>query len=124
MQRLARETGVLVLFSALTAAMTWPLLPNFSTALAHPEDPALVAWILDWDFHALLSDPLRLFEANIFHPHRHSLAFTENLLGIALPLLPLHLAGASPIIVLNVGMFLAFVLSGYGGNVLARVVTA
>jgi hypothetical protein len=123
MKRLWQEIGVFGLFCALTAVMTWPLAANFTTALAHPEDPAITTWILDWSFHALVHQPLALFDANIFHPHRLTFAFSENLLGIAVPLLPLHLAGMAPITIHNVALFLAFALSGYGAYVLARVVT-
>lgn len=123
MKRVAEEAGAVTLFALLTVVMTWPLAANFTTALAHPEDPSIVAWILDWDFYALWNNPARLFHANIFHPHPYALAFTENLLGIALVLFPLHLAGASPIVILNAAMLLAFTLSGYGAYVLGRLVT-
>ncbi|MEA2463553.1 MAG: hypothetical protein QOJ98_1300 [Acidobacteriota bacterium] len=123
MKRLGRELAVVVLFCALTAVMTWPLAANFTTALPHPQDPAINTWILDWDFYAFLHQPLQLFDANLFHPHRYSLAFSENLIGIALPLLPLYLVGVPPITIFNVAMFLAFALSGYGAYVLARLVT-
>lgn len=123
MKRLGRELAVFLLFCALTAMMTWPLLPNFTTALPHPQDPAINTWILDWNYHALLSSPAKFFHANIFHPYLYTLAFSENLIGIALPLLPLYLAGAGPITIYNAAMFLAFALSGYGMYVLARLVT-
>lgn len=123
MKRVLRELGVVLFFCLVTAVMTWPLVPNFSTALAHPDDPAITTWILDWDFHALLHQPARLFHANVFYPSPYSLAFTENLLGIALPLLPLHLAGLAPVTMHNVALFLGFALTGYGAFVLARLVT-
>ncbi|HYH07634.1 MAG TPA: hypothetical protein VEK11_11305 [Thermoanaerobaculia bacterium] len=123
MKRVLRELGAVLFFCLVTAVMTWPLVANFTTALPHPDDPAINTWILDWDFYALLHQPARLFEANIFHPLHHTLAFSENLLGIALPLLPLHLAGLGPVTIYNVATFLAFALTGYGAFVLARLVT-
>lgn len=123
MKRLWRELAVIGLFCGLTAVMTWPLVANFTTALPHPQDPAINTWILDWDCYAILNQPSRLFDANIFHPHRYALAFSENLLGIALPLLPLYVIGLAPITIFNVAMFLAFALTGYGAFVLARLVT-
>jgi hypothetical protein len=119
-----RELTVILLFCALTAVMTWPLVVNMTTALGHPEDPAINTWILDWNFYAFSREPARLFHANIFHPHRYTFAFSENLLGIALPLLPLHLAGLRPITIYNVATFLAFALTGYGAYVLGRVAAA
>jgi hypothetical protein len=121
--RALRELGAVAFFCLVTAAMTWPLVMNFTTALAHPDDPAITTWILDWDFYALTHRPARLFHANVFHPSPYTLAFTENLLGIALPLLPLHLAGLAPITIHNVALFLGFALTGYGAFVLARLVT-
>ncbi len=123
MKRTGREFAVFLLFCALTAIMTWPLVVNFTTALPHPQDPAINTWVLDWNFYALLTSPASYFDANIFHPYRYTLAFSENLLGIALPLFPLYLAGAEPITIYNAAMFLAFALSGYGAYVLARLVT-
>ncbi|HYO77390.1 MAG TPA: hypothetical protein VE010_13085 [Thermoanaerobaculia bacterium] len=123
MNRLSRELAVFVLFCALTAMMTWPLVANFTTALPHPQDPAINTWILDWNFYALLHQPTRFFDANIFHPYRYALAFSENLFGIALPLFPLYLIGLAPITIYNVATFLAFALTGYAAYVLARLVT-
>jgi len=40
------------------------------------------ACILSWRFHALTSHPGSLFDANIFYPVRHSLAFSEHMLRV------------------------------------------
>lgn len=111
-----------LLFAALAVVMTWPLAPNVDRAVAYPQDPYLNAWIVDWVQHALVSDA-SLFDTNVLHPRRDTLALSENMLGIAVPLLPLKLFGASPIVVLNVAMLLGFALSGYGMYVAARMLT-
>ena len=123
MKRVLRELAVVAFFGLVTAVMTWPLVANFTTALAHPGDPSITTWTLDWDFYALTHGEARLFDANLFHPLKNTLAFSENLIGIALPLLPLHLAGLKPVTIHNVALFLAFALTGYGAFVLARLVT-
>src|SRR5881628_3234124 len=82
------------LFVALALLMTWPLARNLSTAVAYPGDPFINAWILDWDWYATLHQPLHLFEANAFYPAKDSLAYSENLYGIALLLFPLRALGA------------------------------
>jgi hypothetical protein len=48
-------------------------------------DPALALWILLWGSHALLTDPVRFFDANIFWPYPHTLAYAE----VLLPLVPI-----------------------------------
>lgn len=52
-------------------------------------DARLNAWGISWVSHQLLADPLRLFEANIFHPLPHTLAFSEHLTVPGLLALPL-----------------------------------
>lgn len=55
-------------------------------------DPLLQAWQLAWGGHGLLTQPLRVFEANSFAPLRNSLAFSDSLLGYA----PLGFIGSGP----------------------------
>jgi hypothetical protein len=52
-------------------------------------DARLNAWVISWVSHQLGADPLRLFEANIFHPLPHTLAFSEHLLIPGLLAMPL-----------------------------------
>ena len=39
------------------------------------------AWQIAWVGHAMLHDPLHLFDSNAFYPHPLSLAFSDSLLG-------------------------------------------
>lgn len=92
---LAHE-GSLVIIGALVLAvlLTWP-------ALRHPQhtlpqdlgDPTLVAWMLSWPGHILLSDPTQLWHGNAFFPERWSYAFTDSLFGYA----PFGLVGDGPL---------------------------
>lgn len=118
-----RELAVLVLFAAMAVALTWPLAANLPSAVNDLGDPLLVTWILDWVSYALIHQPLRLYEAPIFHPGLYPLAYSENLVAVALLTLPLHLAGAPPIFIYNIAYLLGFALSGYGAFVLCRMVT-
>src|SRR6188474_2474767 len=93
-QHSALSTSVAAaLFVALAIAMTWPLTPNLRTAVAYPGDPYINTWILDWDWYATLHQPLKLFQGGAFYPAKYSLAFSENLYGIALLLFPLRALG-------------------------------
>ncbi|HVT44969.1 MAG TPA: DUF4214 domain-containing protein [Thermoanaerobaculia bacterium] len=114
---------VILFYLALTVVLTWPLGRNLSRAVADPGDPYLVAWILDWGIWATFNRPLELFHANIFHPARYTLAFSENLYGIALLLIPFRLASLSPLTLYNIAFFLGFTFSGYGAFVLTREIT-
>ena len=46
-------------------------------ALALSADTRLFLWTISWDVHALLHHPLSLFDANIFHPERLTLTYSD-----------------------------------------------
>jgi hypothetical protein len=110
-------------FFVAAIVFTWPLAIRLETSVADAGDPLLNAWILDWTCHALSHDPLNLFNAPIYHPGLFPLAYSEHLAGIALVVLPFHLAGLSPLTVYNIAMLLGFAFSAYAAFVLARLVT-
>ncbi len=113
--------AVVLAFAGLTALLTFPVsLEPGSRALALSADTRLFLWTLSWDVHALLHQPLRLFDANIFHPEPRTLAYSEHLLGSALIGAPFLLATGNPVLALNVVVLLSCVLSGAGAFFLAR----
>jgi hypothetical protein len=119
----AREGAFFAFFLAAAVAMTWPLGIRLSTALSDLGDPIGNTWILNWVCHALTHAPLQLFDSPLYVPSRLPLAFSENLIGVAIAVLPFHLAGAAPVTVYNIALLLGFAFSGYGAFVLARMLT-
>jgi hypothetical protein len=61
---------------------SWPLVLHLPSRIA-PDlgDPVRTAWQIAWVGHAMLHDPLHLFDSNAFYPHPLSLAFSDSLLG-------------------------------------------
>ena len=118
-----KDAGAALLFLALSILMTWPLARLLPVAASDPGDPYLNAWILDWDHHATFHQPLSLFDANAFHPARFALAFSENLYGVALVLMPFRFAGVGALAAYNIGILLGFAFSGFGAYVLGRKLT-
>jgi hypothetical protein len=118
-----RELLIFCGFLLVTIAVTWPLAVDLQTTVSDTGDPLLNAWIVDWDLYALTHSGASLFQANIFHPGKYPLAYSENLLGIALAVAPSYLAGASALTTYNIAMLLGFTLSAYGAFVLARKMT-
>jgi hypothetical protein len=123
---LSFRSHVAALAWLLLAALlfTYPLVtaPTRANRLDSP-DAMLNAWIVAWDIHQLSRDPRHLFDANIFFPEKGSLAFSENLVTGALLAAPAALFSTSPILLTNVALILAFVLTGYATFVLAYDVT-
>ncbi len=111
---------ICALYGLLALVSTHPLWRHLTTAVPSDiGDPLLNAWILAWDGHALLTDPAHLFDANIFFPLKDTLAYSEHLLGTALPMLPILLISGEPVLAYNVAFLVSFMLSGFSLYLLA-----
>ena len=115
-----RKFFVLLLFIVLTVGFTWPAALHMRTASVDHGDPILNAWILGWDVHQIFNNPLKLFEANIFYPYPHTLAYSEHLLASSLVAMPFILIWKNAILGLNVVFLFSFVFSGWGMYLLIR----
>lgn len=121
LRRALRPASVLLGFAALTAVMTWPLSRDPGTrAMTLSADTRLGFWVIGWDVHALATQPLRLFDANIFYPNRRTLAYAEHLVGSAFVGGPFLAATGNPVLALNVIALFACFACGVGAYVLGR----
>ena len=72
------------LYALLTILLTFPLSVTADRHLPGAgADDLLFMWTLAWNTHALVTEPLSIFDANIFYPNANSLAYSENLIGSA-----------------------------------------
>ena len=115
--------SMLLVFTALTAVMTYPQALHLSDGVHDDGDPLLNTWTLAWVAHQLPLAPARLFDANIFYPERKTLAFTETLLLPGVVAAPLHWVGVAPLLVHNLVLLSGFVVSGAGTALLVRSLT-
>ncbi|HWX96841.1 MAG TPA: hypothetical protein VNZ01_08300 [Solirubrobacteraceae bacterium] len=105
---------------ALAVITTWPLILHMPSRIA-PDlgDPVRTAWEVAWVGHAILHQPLHLFDANVFYPHRLSLAFSDSLLGYG----PAGIFGSGTVAALvryNLLFLFAWSLCFVGAYLLAR----
>lgn len=115
--------GVLVacLYASLTFVLAFPLtIHPGSTAMVIGFDTDYFLWALGWNLHALTHQPLSMFDANIFYPYRHTLAYSENLLGSALMAAPFVWLTGNLVLGMNAVVLLSCVLCGVGTYLLAR----
>jgi hypothetical protein len=106
-------------YNVLAVVATWPLARHPQTLTIRNEDVYNSLWVLAWVVRQLFRDPLNLFEANIYYPHTHSLAYLESLVPESLQAAPVLWAGGSPLLAYNVVLLLTFSLSGLGAFLLA-----
>ncbi len=111
---------VVLLYAATTIVLAFPLSvrPADHVMSAAP-DTDLFLWTLSWDVHALARQPSSVFDANIFHPERRTLAYSENLLGSAPLAAPVIWITGNPVLAMNLVVLLATVLCGVGAYLLA-----
>jgi hypothetical protein len=120
-----RELGLVLLASALlTAALTYPLAFKIGhVGRIDNGDGQFSIWNVAWVARTLVVDPRHVFDANIFYPHRGTLAYSENNLGAGAMAVPVYWATRNPYAAHNFSMLLAFVLSATGTYYLVRYLT-
>ncbi len=112
---------VALLYCGLTFLLAYPLSRHPGTrVLANGADPNLFMWALGWDTHAFTHQPFSIFDANIFYPQRHTLAYSENFIGSAFFAAPILWLTGNMILASNLVALLSCALCGLGGFVLAR----
>jgi hypothetical protein len=110
---------------------TWPLARGLSHDVAWDlGDPVLVIWALAWDctqFLAILSGDFSrvgtFFDANIFAPATHTLAYSEHFIGQSLQVLPVYALTGNAVLCYNLLYLSTFVLSGLGAFLFVRELT-
>jgi hypothetical protein len=116
-----RAVLLTLLYATLTIAMAapWSLHPSTRVVVDNP-DSHLFLWALAWDAHALVTDPVSIFDANIYHPYPNTLAYSENLIGSAVLAAPIIWITGSPVLALSLVSLLSCMLCGVGAFVLGR----
>jgi hypothetical protein len=120
-----------VAYTLIAVWATWPL----ARGLAHDVawdlgDPVLVIWALAWNCTQLLAilggdvgRAATYFDANIFAPATHTLAYSEHFIGQSLQILPVYALTGNAVLCYNLLYLSTFVLSGLGGFLFVRDLT-
>jgi hypothetical protein len=121
-----RETALVVLgFSSLTVILTYPLAFRLgSIGRVDNGDGQFSIWNVAWVARTLVLDPLHVFDANIFYPHRWTLAYSESNLGAGALAVPVYWATHNPYAAHNAVLLLSFVLSATGTYYLVKYLVA
>lgn len=106
-------------------AILWAAPASFSPADTLPDlgDPAHLSYVMAWDAHQIVRDPLSLFDSNSFHPYPRSLAFGDHLLPEALLVAPVNWISGNAVLASNLGVLLALTLSGLSMFLFVRRLT-
>ncbi len=86
-------------------------------------DTVLTTWIISWDASRLPHALQGVWNPPIYFPYPRTLAFSENLFGVAFPVAPVYWITGNPVLTYNVAFLFAFTLAGIGMYLLARDLT-
>jgi hypothetical protein len=114
----------LVLYVLLAFLSFLPLSLRPRDTVAYVGDSLESAYIVAWNVHQAFRAPANLFDANVLHPHRRALAFTDHRLLPSLAVAPVVWATGNPILAANIAVLLACLLAAAGARRLALVLGA
>jgi hypothetical protein len=115
---------VLLAFAGLALLATYPLILHLGRALPGDlGDPLFSSWLLGWDADRLRHGLRGFWDAPILFPSRHTVAFSEHMLGIAIPVAPIIWLTGNPILGYDLAFLSTFVVAGSGMYLLAREFT-
>jgi hypothetical protein len=119
-----RGCALPVLVSTVIAvAMTWPLILHLGSEAQLVDawgDPLYLTWQVAWLGHALLHDPLHIFQTNFYFPIKSNLVFTDVLFGYAPAGLFATSGPHAALVVHNLIVIFTFALAFVGAFLLAR----
>lgn len=122
---LAEAAAVAATAFLLTAALTYPLVPRLDRlGRVNTDDGRFALWNVAWVADALIVHPRTLFDANIYHPNRRTLAYSEANIGAGVIALPAWGFTANPYLAYNTVVVFAFVMAFAGAYYLVRYLTA
>lgn len=122
--RVAEAFGVTMLAVLLTIALTYPLAFRFDhVGRVDSGDGQLSIWNVAWVARTLIVDPRHVYDANIFFPHRRTLAYSENNLGAGVLAIPAYWITKNAFAAHNSVFLLSFVLSFAAMYALAKHLT-
>ena len=120
-----REISVAAaLFALASVVLTLPLAQHPTRTLPSDVlDTLLTTWVISWDADRLRHGLAGVWNAPIYFPYLRTLAYSENLFGVAFLVAPVYWISGNPVLTYNVAFLFAFTLAGTGMYVLVRRLT-
>lgn len=119
------ECAIVVFAAAILAsALTYPLMARFDHAgRVDNNDGRWSVWVVAWVAHALTTDPVHVYDANIFYPHTRTLIYSEANLVAGAVGAPVWALTKNPYATHNFVVLIGFVMSAVGMYYLSRHLT-
>jgi hypothetical protein len=110
-----------ILSVVVSIAMTWPIVLHLGSEITRDiYDPLFDTWQVAWIGHAVVHQPLHLFQGNRFYPEHDSLAFNDVMLGYAPAGIVAAQGTQAALVVHNLLVIFVYALAFLGAYLLAR----
>ncbi len=110
-----------LLWLGLTVLLLQPTPHRISTSVAGDlGDSMFLTWTLSWGAHGLATQPLDVFDANIFYPHANTLALSDSMLSLAPVFGVLNWLSGDGIVALNLLVIAMFVFALVAAHALGK----
>ena len=118
-----RHAAILAFLVFLAAALlaTFPVVQRPTHTVAGGlGDPIIGTTLLAWNADRIAHGFAAFWDAPYLYPHRHTLAYTEHLIGVAIFTAPVQWLFHNPVLAYNVAYIGSYVLAGFGMFLLTR----
>ena len=109
----SRALNAWLFFAALTIVHTWPIASAPSRLTLASADVSHSAWTMAWIDHAVVHQPLAIFDTNTFWPEQNTLTYAEPMFVPALFAAPVRMLGGSAVLAANVVMMVGLTLTAW-----------
>lgn len=121
--RLNRIICPLIVFIYATLYLTHPLVFNLENSITGYGDELLIAWIQNWVLYSLVTNPLDLFNANIYFPYNNTLAYSETFITSSVFASVVKLFTNEPIATVNFTYITSLFTLGYSIFLLSHYIS-
>lgn len=111
------------IFFLLSLFITFPLFFKIGDITTGLGDELVIAWIQNWVIHALSTDPLSIFESNLYYPYHNTLAFTETFILTSILAIPIRMIIGEPISTVNFTFISSLIFLGFSMYLLCFYLT-
>jgi len=111
-----------VALAVAVVIVMWDMVAHLQSVPDHG-DPLFSIWRMGWVTHQLLTDPARLFDANIFYPERLTLTLSDPIILPALMQAPLIAVGVPLVVAYNIVFLSSMWMSGIATYLLVERLT-
>src|SRR5258706_712838 len=115
-----RTTLSFCIFLFLGIYITYPLIFHIGE---YSNSEIVITWIQNWVVHSIFTNPLGLFDTNVYYPFHNTLAYSDTFLSSSILVLPIYFLIREPLVLSNTTFITSLILLGFSIYILSYYIT-